>query len=82
MRVPSSAAQSKTDEQMPDVFSNRVPPSVKALSNVTVILLDALNTDIQDQSFARDQVIRFLRQIQPGDHIGIYAAGLGPPSHS
>jgi VWFA-related protein len=77
MRTPSSAAQAKSDEQMPDVFSNRVPPSVKALSNVTVILLDALNTDIQDQSFARDQVIRFLRQIQPGDHIGIYALGSG-----
>jgi VWFA-related protein len=75
LRTPSSAAPAKAEEPMPDVFSNRVPPAVKTQSNVTVILLDALNTDIQDQSYARDQVIRFLRQIQPGDHIGIYALG-------
>ena len=76
-KTQSAIAQTKAEEQMPDVFSNRVGPAVKAQSNVTVILLDALNTDIQDQSFARDQVIRFLRQIQPGDHIGIYALGSG-----
>jgi hypothetical protein len=40
-------------------------------------LLDALNTDIQDHSFARDLVIRHLKQIQPGDHIGRYAFGAG-----
>jgi VWFA-related protein len=77
LRKPTSTVEAKTEEQMPDVFSNRVAPAVKAQPNVTVILLDALNTDIQDQSFARDQVIRFLRQIQPGDHIGIYALGSG-----
>jgi len=75
-KVPA-AAQPATEEQPPNVFSNRVAPIVKSQSNVTVILLDALNTDIQDQSFARDQVIRYLRRIQPGDHVGIYALGSG-----
>jgi len=72
----SPAAPAAKDDQPPNVFSNRLAPAAKA-GNVTVILLDALNTDIQDQSYARDQAIRFLRQIQPGDHIGIYALGSG-----
>ena len=74
---PSANANTQPAELPPNVFSNRILSSVKAQPNATVILLDALNTDIQDQSFARDQVVRFLRQIQPGDHIGIYALGAG-----
>ena len=74
---PSATPNTAAAELPPNVFSNRIPPAVKAQPNATVILLDALNTDIQDQSFARDQVVRFLRQIQPGDHIGIYALGTG-----
>jgi VWFA-related protein len=74
---PSANPNTAAAELPPNVFSNRIPPAVKAQPNATVILLDALNTDIQDQSFARDQVVRFLRQIQPGDHIGIYALGTG-----
>jgi VWFA-related protein len=73
----TSTANTQTAELPPNVFSNRIPPTVKSQPNATVILLDALNTDIQDQSFARDQVVHFLRQIQPGDHIGIYALGAG-----
>jgi VWFA-related protein len=74
---PAAVAKPDDQQPLPDVFSNRVPPTVTARSNVTVVLLDALNTDIEDQSFARDQVIRYLRQIQPGDHIGLYALGSG-----
>jgi VWFA-related protein len=73
----AAASKTATADLPPNVFSNSTISAAQAQPNVTVILLDALNTDIQDQSFARDQVIRFLRQIQPGDHIGIYALGSG-----
>jgi VWFA-related protein len=57
----------------PNIFTNRqdklgVPPG----SN-TVIFLDALNTNPRDQEYARGQVIKFLKTIQPQDHFAIYA---------
>jgi VWFA-related protein len=52
----------------PNVYTNRsVFPG-----NVSVILFDALNTTIQDQQYARDQVIKVLRQLSPDDHVAIY----------
>jgi VWFA-related protein len=59
----------------PNTFTNKVLSTTAGLNNVTVILLDALNTPLLDQSYARDQVIKFLQQIKPGDHIAIYTLG-------
>jgi VWFA-related protein len=59
----------------PNTFTNKVLSTSAGLNNVTVILLDALNTPLLDQSYARDQVIKFLQQIKPGDHIAIYTLG-------
>ncbi|MGB9431994.1 MAG: VWA domain-containing protein, partial [Candidatus Acidiferrum sp.] len=57
----------------PDTYTNQirggVPPSV------TMVLLDGLNTEITDQSFARQQTIKFLQQIQPQDRLAIYTLG-------
>src|SRR5205807_7097718 len=39
---------------------------------VTVILFDALNTEFTDQAYARQQVVKFLRQLKPEDHVAIY----------
>jgi VWFA-related protein len=39
---------------------------------VTVILLDRLNTAWEDQKHAKDQIIKFLRQVQPNDRLGLY----------
>jgi hypothetical protein len=59
----------------PNTFTNEPGADGSNLKNVTVILLDALNTPLLDQSYARDQVIKFLQQIQPEDHIAIYTLG-------
>lgn len=59
----------------PNTFTNRydqrrgVPPSV------SVILLDGLNTRFEDQAYAKQQVIKFLSQLRPQDHVGLYALG-------
>jgi VWFA-related protein len=56
----------------PNVFSNRGSSAAANPDSVTVILFDALNTAIQDQFYARQQVLKFLRQLQPQDHVAIY----------
>jgi VWFA-related protein len=40
--------------------------------SVTVILFDALNTSFTDQAYARTQILAFLRQLEPQDHVAIY----------
>lgn len=44
---------------------------------VTVILIDSLNTKWENQAYAREQIIKFLRQIRADDHIAIYSMGFG-----
>jgi VWFA-related protein len=56
----------------PNVFSNRGGSGAANPGSVTVILFDALNTAIQDQFYARQQVLKFLRQLRPEDHVAIY----------
>ncbi|MGB7023505.1 MAG: VWA domain-containing protein [Candidatus Acidiferrales bacterium] len=74
------AASAHTSSQVPlaippDAYTNvlnahgGVPPSI------TIILLDGLNTALNDQAHARDQVIKYLRTIQPQDHVALYALG-------
>ena len=58
----------------PNTVTNRVE-AISTLSspNVTVILFDSLNTEFADQAYARDQVVKYLRQLQAGDRVAIYA---------
>jgi hypothetical protein len=38
-----------------------------------VILFDTLNTDFEDQAFARQQVLQFLHSFKPQDHVAIFS---------
>ncbi len=55
----------------PNVYSNRLQQRTIP-ANLTVILLDELNTDFADKTFARTQVSGFLKHIQPQDHVALY----------
>jgi VWFA-related protein len=55
-----------------NTFSNRVDEKTGVPPSVTVILLDALNTDFHDMASARGQVVKFLRQIHPEDRVALY----------
>jgi VWFA-related protein len=59
----------------PDINTNLLDQHGGIPPSVTIILLDSLNTSLLAQSYARDEVFRFLRQIHPGDHIALYALG-------
>ena len=59
----------------PHIFSNVFAKRVGAPTAVTVMLLDLLNTSWTDQIHARKALVAFLEQIQPQDHIAIFALG-------
>jgi VWFA-related protein len=55
----------------PNSYSNRLQQRATP-ANVTVIMLDELNTAFTDKIFARRQVSDFLTHIQPQDHVALY----------
>src|SRR5271165_4869265 len=65
--------QIKVPQMPPNVFSNF--PTTKSTDSVNVLLLDLLNTQPQVQAFARQQVIKYLDNLQPGARIAIFALG-------
>lgn len=56
-------------------FSNWAERAGYAPPSVTVILLDTLNTRFAGRTYARQQVLKFLEQIKPSDHVALYALG-------
>jgi hypothetical protein len=44
-------------------------------TSVTAILFDALDTKSMDQAYACGQLLKFLRLLQPDDHIAVYRMG-------
>src|SRR5271163_385268 len=57
----------------PNIFTNI--PRVKPVDSVTVLLFDSLNTPLADQSFVRQEMMKFLRTVQPGRRIAIFTLG-------
>jgi VWFA-related protein len=53
-------------------FTNQLEQRSGTPAAVTAILLDGVNTRFSDQTYARKQVVQFLKQIQPEDRIAIY----------
>jgi VWFA-related protein len=53
-------------------FTNQLEQRSGTPAAVTAILLDGVNTRFTDQTYARQQVVQFLRQIQPEDRVAIY----------
>ncbi|MGH9714151.1 MAG: VWA domain-containing protein [Candidatus Acidiferrales bacterium] len=60
------------DPLPPHTYTNRLAERAAVPKSVTLILLDALNTDFSSQEYSRRQVIRFLGQLKPEDRVGIY----------
>ncbi|MGA2845687.1 MAG: VWA domain-containing protein [Candidatus Acidiferrales bacterium] len=70
-----AAAGAKAQSQPPlppNTFTNKVASAGGGLNNITVILLDALNTPLLDQSYARDQVIKFLQHPARRPHCDLH----------
>jgi VWFA-related protein len=71
---PEEAAPAQPVRTLPpNIFTNRRDKLGEKPGSNTIIFLDALNTGIRDQMYARDQVLKFLRNMRPEDHFAIYA---------
>jgi VWFA-related protein len=57
----------------PGVFTN-VPPAPPS-DSVNVLLLDALNTDRQDQTYVHNQIIEFLKHMNPETRTAVFTLG-------
>jgi VWFA-related protein len=58
-----------------NVFTNFTP--IQPPAAVNVLLLDSLNTPIEDQTFVHQQAIKFLRGLKPGSRMAIFTMGIG-----
>jgi VWFA-related protein len=71
-----SAASPKTNAATisvpPNTFSNRL---VGETPSATIILLDGLNTNFADQTWAQTEVVRFLKAMRPEDRVAILLLG-------
>jgi len=59
----------------PNVFSNH--PDEQQPPSVTVLLLDALNAPVEDQSFVHQQALQFLKSARPGSRMAIFTMSSG-----
>ena len=59
----------------PDTYSNHFPENSAVPASVTLILLDALNTEFADQALTRRQVSRFLDRLRPQERVALYWLG-------
>jgi len=56
-------------------WTNKAPEGVETPENLTLILLDGLNTTIHDAAYARQHLADFLSRLQPGDRVALYCLG-------
>jgi VWFA-related protein len=65
-----SALQTKLP---PNTFSNL--PLVKSGDTANILLLDALNTQMSDQSYVHAQMIKYIKEIRPGTRLAVFTLG-------
>ena len=54
----------------PGVFTNYTP--APAAGAVNVVLLDTLNTPLQNQAYVRSQLLSYIKEIRPGTRVAIF----------
>ena len=59
----------------PNLFTNVMERRANTPTNVTVILLDGLNTRITDQQYVQRQIEEFLTRLHRQDRVAIYTLG-------
>ncbi len=73
-RMSASGGALVTPPKLPEnVYSNVA--RYNASSALNVILLDALNTNLPNQAYVRDQMIRYLEKMPEGQPVAVYTLG-------
>jgi VWFA-related protein len=71
--TPSAAESAKfppMPKLAPGVFTNFTP--APAVGAVNVVLLDTLNTPLQNQAYVRSQLLAFIKSMKPGTRVAIF----------
>ena len=71
-------AQSSRQAAVPlpaGTVSNRVTRNGQEAASSTVVLIDRLNTSVEDQQYANQKIVKFLETRRSQDKIGIYTFG-------
>jgi len=55
-----------------NTFTNREDRAHEVTPVITVVLLDALNTEAKDSVYGQHEVVRFLEKLQPQDRVALY----------
>lgn len=71
----ATSAAEKAPKLPPNVFSNI--PRYSREQSLNIILLDFLNTDFEDQAYARQQVLKYLGNIPDGEPVAVALYTLG-----
>jgi VWFA-related protein len=71
--LPDLPALSRRAQLPPNSFSNS--PLVKTGDAANVLLLDALNTPLADQSYVHSEMLKYIKEIQPGTRLAIFTLG-------
>jgi VWFA-related protein len=66
-KIPAAIKQAALP---PNTFSNL--PRLETPDSLNVVLLDALNTPIQDQGFVHQQILKYLADMHPGEPIAVF----------
>lgn len=69
----AAPSETKLPPMPPNVFTNF--PTARGADSVNVLLLDLLNTQPQNQTFVRQQVIKYLGEVPPGTRLAVFALG-------
>ncbi len=73
-RQPIAAAPTPLSQVLPpQVFSNRNPAPPIVTGHSTVLVLDQINTYIEDATYARAQVVSLMKKVPVDERIAIYA---------
>ena len=71
---PSASAPVQPASPLPpNTFTN--VPTAEPNEAINILLMDALNTTIQDQAYARQRIVKYLGAIPPGIRIGVFLLG-------
>jgi VWFA-related protein len=70
---PQEAPRNSPPELAPGIYTNR-PEFRSPGGPLTVLLIDAVNTPFRDQAYARQQMLKYVReQLKPGERMGVFA---------
>jgi VWFA-related protein len=75
MNVAAANVAAPATADAPGVVRNRPASGTQTPVNVTVVVLDGLNTESRDQQFAKQEFLKYLKQIRPEDRVAVYTLG-------